>query len=107
MGNIYCLMWSGPGLTDAIRTALFFAAQDMFKDEVKYKILKSDRYAGEISTEWKSARIGDAFGYVFTAIIDWDDKSSTVQYLVRQVEIHPGERKNLHWMQNPANPNLN
>lgn len=82
-------MWNGHNLSDEIRSALFFAAQDMFKAQKDFKLLKSELCEGEITTEWKTARMGGVFGYIFSAVVAWENKDTQITYIVRQAEINP------------------
>ena len=91
MKHVYCLVWSGHALNELILNYLFTKAQEMFRDETRYDIIKEETFEGDIKTDFKSAALGDVYGYVFQAMIEWENKTTHIHFIIRKTDINISE----------------
>lgn len=91
MFNIYCIIWHGGNLTDELRSLLFKTAQEMFNEKNNYKILKTPWCTGEVTTKWETKGVAGISGIIFKAFVDWEDKSTEVEYLCRETDLNPDD----------------
>lgn len=91
MFDIYCIMWHGGNLTNRLRNLLFATAQEMFNEKKKYSLIKTPWCSGEVMTEWESKGIAGISGFVFKALVDWEDKSTEVEYICRETDLNPDD----------------
>ena len=87
--NIYCLIWSGPGLSQELANHLFLEAQMLFKMKEKSRYTKNAHCEGSVKTEWARGSLGSTFGYIFEADIVWRDVPMTAKFICRETDLEP------------------
>lgn len=84
---INCLMWTGDTINDDLRNLLFNTAQDMLAGKTPEAVIKTDWCEGPIQTKFEIKGIGSTFGYKFDASIDWGNKHTKIEFIIKEQNI--------------------
>lgn len=93
---IYCLMTSGLPLTGAMRDYLLVVARQMATSGDQKRAFRTDDFEGAIYTKGQSATIGTVSGVHFTAVIESNQITTRVSYIVPRGELP--EMDELEWV---------
>jgi hypothetical protein len=85
--KVYCLMFSGPGLTDNIRNILFDTAQEMVRKNKKKQKVEGENFEGQVTTLNKVIVNGGVTGMLFNAMIETEKASRVVSYMIRPTDL--------------------
>ncbi len=107
-GDIYCLMVSGPGLTDGLRSLLFNQARRLLQYKKGYCRFRGSDFEGAVSTTNETGVIGSVSGVIFQAKLDIGNRTIEARYLVRAGDLADGEGQWIEWDGTlPFDPSLN
>lgn len=97
MHQFYCLMNSGPGLTDFVRHMLFDSAQEMLRNNAKRKLIKGKNFEARITTKMVRGSLGPISGYLFYASLERDTgTNNNISFLVRAADV--ADLEGGHWV---------
>lgn len=84
---INCLMWTGDTINDDLRNLLYNTAQDMLAKKINISTLNEDWCEGSVTTNFSVSGIGGTFGYKFNASVDWHDKHTKIEFIIKESNI--------------------
>ncbi len=98
MFEIFCLMVSGFGLTDRMRTQLFRAAKTMVENGKQKQPIKNDDFEASIRTDFKYTGLGSFYGILFIAEVESDRGETKVTYIVRTKDLEKVNLDECFWL---------